>query len=143
MRNIIALCALLIGIVIPFGVLAMDEMKNGSKEYINPSSVFFLNKSEIKKLEIQSKDGDIDASIKLSNFFCFIKNDKKEQVKFLRRAAQNGHVVSQYNLWVILNSNKDNKSKKEAMYWLEKAGGSGDKEAQIELERLGRRSKSR
>lgn len=96
-------------------------------------SGFLLSPEEEKDLQLRAAHGDRDAAFRLS--FHFMSAGDRAEVKHWQLvAAQNGHPVAQYSLWVDLKDKKDCASMRKALEWLEAAAGGGVKEAQRELE---------
>jgi len=96
-----------------------------------------LNKDDINRLEQLSKQGDGEASRKLSNYYSLVKNDYEKAFYWNEIAARNGHVIAQKEVGKIYLAGAKPLRKRDlelARYWLKKASDGGDKQAQHYLE---------
>lgn len=85
-----------------------------------------LSAEEEKKLLAQANEGNVDAVVRLANFYDFVKLDSEKANFWLKKAAVHGHVRSQYNLGIKLVARKDEASRNEGIYWLKEADKSGE-----------------
>lgn len=100
---------------------------------IIPSRTFDLTPNERAVLERRALQGDNSASLSLSNYFLFIRNDPTNALYWLEKSAQDGNVVAQYNYAEMLLKSSDNIDHQKAVYWLKEASAKGDSSAQIRL----------
>lgn len=107
-----------------------------------PNEVFWLSEEERTKCIQQAEKGDAEAAFRLNNYYLFIKDDFKQAFKWLKVAAEHGHVTAQYNLgfeYLYVPSNLGIKNKEKALFWFNKAALQGHKAAKERLEEHDRR----
>ena len=99
-----------------------------------------ISESEILQLEREALNGSGEAALRLCLYYEIRKEDLEETMYWECIAAENGHVVSQYNYAIhLLNENyikayytdpkMINRAKIRARFWLKKAAEQGHKYA--------------
>jgi TPR repeat protein len=95
---------------------------------------FYIDKNQIELLKERAENNDSEASYKLYFFYNFYAYDYNQAIKWLKKAAEQGKPIAQYNLaktyemgWGV------SKDYTEAIKWYEKAVFSGEKEGSTKL----------
>lgn len=78
----------------------------------------------------------LNVAINLADYYGMVKPDVEKQIKYLKIAAAQGDVPSQYNLGFIYSHVPEVKDIIEAKHWFSVAAESGDFEAKIKLKAL-------
>ena len=110
------------------------------EEWITMNDSYYLSESEISQLEIQVNSGDAKAAIRLSKYFGFYMQDREKLKFWMRKAAELGDPMSQYNMGIILIGNDYETICEEAIYWLKKAKAAGVESAGETLDYLEKES---
>jgi TPR repeat protein len=96
-----------------------------------------FNSNEINNLTLLVENkGDVQAAIKLANYYGFVNFNLDKWVNNLTVAATNGDSTSQYNLGVAYSTVPQIKDLAKAKYWFETAMKSGNLSAKARLERF-------
>lgn len=108
----------------------------GAKEPIAGVKGMDLSEVEERQLLDQAGQGNTEAAVRLGKFYDFVKLNPGKAIFWFRKAAENADVYSQYNLGIRLIARQDDASRKEGIYWLEKAEKNGEPLAKSALEDL-------
>lgn len=100
---------------------------------ITGAQSFDLTAKQRRQFETSAGKGSATAALQLSKFYSFVRNDTKNEIKWLRRAAELGHGQAQYNLGYVLLHDEDNRNLIEAERWLTQAEISARKKKDEEL----------
>lgn len=100
------------------------------------NDIYKLSSKEIEYYDNQSKEGDIEASKILADYFLFYVDNHSNAIKYLRRIAAIGSAVSYANLAVALKNSSMIEERKESVKWFELAAEAGDEGAQYNLARM-------
>ena len=102
-----------------------------------------LSEEQIEQLTKKAQLGDGTAAFKLYEYYSMMKLDRRTALKWLIKAAEDGHNVAQYNLGVVYSGElyPETKDIEKAKYWFRKAADNGDTEAKRKLEQLESESK--
>jgi TPR repeat protein len=90
-----------------------------------------ITDDERHTLEKEARSGNPTAAFDLFLFYELLQNDRDQSEKWLRQAAENGHVIAQYNLGALLLTRPDSKSRAEGLMWLERSATAGESNARI------------
>ena len=110
------------------------------EEWFTLNDSYYLSESEISQLKIQVNSGDAKAAIRLSKYFAFYIQDREKDEFWMRKAAELGDPMSQYNMGIILIGNDYETICEEAIYWLKKAKAAGVESAGETLDYLEKES---
>ena len=86
-----------------------------------------------KKLQKLAENGNAEAQYRVANIYLSMFQDKDEAIKWYRKAAENGHEVSQQNIAVDLVNMEKNE---EALTWIRRWAKDGRAWAESYLARL-------
>jgi TPR repeat protein len=101
-----------------------------------PGQSFYLSQDDIKQLSLQGEKGDGTAAFRLFQYYELYLEDGKQSFYWLKKAAENGHVIAQYNLGLEFLNNQQRKDRTQALYWLRKAAQSGNADAKEIIQKL-------
>ncbi len=101
-----------------------------------PGESFYLSNNDIKQLSLQAEKGDGTAAFRLYKYYELYLEDHKLSFYWLKKAAENGHVIAEYNLGVEFLDNEERKDRTQALYWLRKAAQGGNSEAKEILDKI-------
>ncbi len=92
-----------------------------------------------QELMNRANDGDGGAANALGMYYDIIKSDMGNAIYWLRKGAENGSAIAQYNLANVLLRRKNSRTnREEAIHWLEVSEQKGIIAAKSVLERLKR-----
>jgi len=134
----ITLFLILISLPMAFGCKHINQ--SSSTAPTNESAL--LTPDERQRLEIEAARGGADAAFKLYEYFEYGVADKISAVKWLRVAAEKGHVVAQFNLGYLLAQGEKAAELKEAKKWLLLAEAGRFQRATAALKDLSDKAKS-
>lgn len=100
------------------------------------NKIYKLSDVEIAEFNARAKDGDIESTKKLVDYYLYYSYDLEKAVKYLRIIAKSGEPVACNNLAVALNSSTNREYQIESLYWFEEAAQKGNVNAQYELARI-------
>lgn len=104
-----------------------DKQKN---KPILPSDSFYIEKSELPKLEKEALLGSPNAAFKLFQYYEFYKSNNDKSLYWVTISAENGHVIGQHNLaYTLFMNNQDVNDILRARFWAKKAVSGGNEEA--------------
>ncbi len=89
-------------------------------------SIFSVSEKDLPCIIGKAKSGDGEASFRLYQYYKFSRSNTVEADSWLSSAAEQGHVVAQYNLAVSLLRKKKHE---EALFWASKAKNNGFEDA--------------
>jgi Sel1 repeat len=116
---------ILLAVFVIFGSLGgcANRTKNG-EDMISGNEALNLSDAERLKLE-QAAPNDPKAAYKLSIYCDFVKMDSIQALYWLRKSAEAGYSLAEYNLAVILSQSLKKKDREEADTWFKKAAAKG------------------
>ena len=120
-----------------FGLFGCSTTKSNAPATALAPQRRVIDEPERMRLEREANAGSADAAFRLFLFYELLLNDRAQAKTWLRKAAENKHVIAQYNIGSILITEPDPQSRAEGIAWLEKSAASGDKEARWLLDRYG------
>lgn len=127
--NIILIITILIFFLSLFS--CTSSLNNNEITFISFNNDFNLTDSEKDEHINKAINGNIDSSVRLSNYFMYYMENNSEGMKWLEKAAKAGHTISQYNLAHIYFLN--NKEYELSRFWYLKAAKSGFTKAMTKL----------
>lgn len=126
--------------IIPLALVLVLMPACGQKKADEPvtegprsSDSFRVGLEEQQALEARAGKGDAVAAFRLFEHFAFAARDDVAARLWLRRAAEMGHIVAQYNLGAAL---VDEGESREAAQWLTRAAEAAKRSGDAETERL-------
>lgn len=120
-------------VCLPIGIVT----NTNSSIIILPQELIGLNSNTIVKMEqMAEQEKTLNVAINLADYYGMVKPDVEKQIKYLKIAAAQGDVPSQYNLGFIYSHVPEVKDIIEAKHWFSVAAESGDFEAKIKLKAL-------
>ena len=117
--------------------ISAHESRGKKRDPISANAAFELTEPQRMELIGKANAGDNAAAARLGFFYDFTTRDRDAAYYWFKKAALNGHVMSQYNLGVrSLGTSRPDKCS-EAKYWFTMASQSGMAKAQENVDRLG------
>lgn len=102
-----------------------------------PQKLIHLTPDQFQRVILAAeRSNDIGAAMDLAMFYTYVLYDVNKQIKYLEIGANNGDVLSEYDLGFAYYSDPQVKNIRKARYWLRKAADSGDEEAKDLLQRM-------
>lgn len=127
--KMIFLCAMVL-------VLSNVAIAATSEAELDANSGLALSRVQLFELSNAALTGSPEAAEKVALHYGFVVMDQKEARNWLRIAAENGHIVSQYNLGYDLRMEGDPISRIRARFWLRLAASKGHEKAKKLLKSL-------
>jgi hypothetical protein len=94
---------------------------------------FNLSFSEKEDLIQKALKGDANACFRISNYYKFVENNDEEMFIWLKRSAEFGNVIAQYNLACYFQRSKNETDHQLAIAWFRKSAENGDTDANLRL----------
>lgn len=105
----------------------------GREQPLSTASVFRIEKDKLHAVIGRANSGDAEASFNLYHHYRYSEKNLNEAEQWLLLAAQQGHIISQYNLAVSFY--KKNELDK-ALYWASLAKKNGEDKAESLIEKI-------
>lgn len=106
-------------------------------EPIFANSSLGLTVAQRDELISEANSGNNEAAARLGMFYDFATKDRESAYYWFKKAALNGHVMSQYNLGVRSLGKRSFESCTEAKYWFDLASKNGMEKAQRAFDEVG------
>ncbi len=109
------------------------SMNKTTDNPVATASAFYLSHDEEIDLIEKASKNDNEASFKLYQFSSFVKLNKLEAMRWLKKSAQDGNILGQCVLGVIYLDDPEFKNIEEGKHWLRIAAANGCEKAKEKL----------
>jgi len=122
-------------------IMSCKDDKQNNKPVL-PCASFYIEKSELPKLEKEALLGSPEPAFKLFQYYEFYIFNNDKSLYWVTISAENGHVIGQHNLaYTLFMNNHDINDILRARFWAKKAVSGGNKEALELLKEIERKDK--
>ena len=119
------------------GILASCSTPNAGTKPIPANQMYMLSETDRFRLEKMADAGDGSAAFKLYQYYQYGLFNNGRANMWLRRSAEQGHIVAQYNLGYTLVRADKPETKNEGVKWLRSAAKAGFAQAGEVLRDMG------